>query len=812
MQHLVRDRFRVTIADAHRIGEGGMAHVYEAVDTWRGDRKVAIKVMSPGLRTPDGWDAAYRSRFRHEVRMTARVQQIDGLVRYLDSDEHPDIGPWFAMEYVRGGSLRDRVKATGALGADEAVRVLVEAAEAVERLHAHRILHRDIKPGNLLLVDGERARGVILADFGIALDGDADERLTPTGRPFGTRPYAAPEQLAGADIGPPADVYALAVVLYELATGSKPPDPAQDGTPYVHVLRLQEAAADVPGELLDVVAFGMQSSPGDRYPSPRALADAACAAIGAQLAPQPEPAQRTWTMPQPGGGSEPDEPGPWSAADVAEIGDSLRAAARRAAELIRGYGQAAAIVLALLAVAYVALTFWVLGLRATAWTIELIRDHGVLVAGGLAFVGVAIAVVRSGRRPDLTPLRSGVRRSAVAATHALRSWGGAARGRLARSSGRVRAHGVPRRALRAVPPVAAAVAGLAVLAPFAVRSVPALADTASGGWAVLRDLPPAAQVALGVLMLSLAASRSRRFAGVANRAAGRTWAGARRLPRIAAMAALLAPGMLLALPVAESAGASTVASVLAGAAVVGAVLVLRRRRPRLAVPLGGVALLATVGAGLVIAPEAVRHSAPPTPFGAPLAPFAQWPPQDEGSSRAERRKGGRTPPRDAGISGSAFARYVPRAKRRAPSRSVSDSVLAARGPQDAQAAGRPVQDAPPASATPPASGAPPAPGPIKEGEDPGPEYGAPKPVTKSPGPVVETQTTTDTRSEETACEDGVCTTTVCDNGACSTTTSGTPADGAAPGSSESSSESSTTTIVSGSSEVLICDESGCESP
>ena len=196
------------------LGEGGMATVYLA-DDLRHERKVALKVLKPELAAVVGAE-----RFLAEIKVTANLQHPH-ILPLFDSGE-VDSFLFYVMPYVEGETLRDRIDREKQLPVDEAVALASKVAGALQHAHEHSVIHRDIKPGNILLQGGEP----VVADFGIALAISAaggGERLTETGLSLGTPYYMSPEQATGDQhVGPPSDTYALAAVLYEMLTGDPP--------------------------------------------------------------------------------------------------------------------------------------------------------------------------------------------------------------------------------------------------------------------------------------------------------------------------------------------------------------------------------------------------------------------------------------------------------------------------------------------------------------------------------------------------------------------------------------------------------------
>ena len=195
------------------IGEGGMATVYLA-DDLRHERKVALKVLKPELAAVVGAE-----RFLAEIKTTANLQHPHILPLY-DSGE-ADSFLYYVMPYVRGETLGDRLDRDKQFPVDEAVRIASAVANALDYAHRHGVIHRDIKPGNIMLQDGQP----VVGDFGIALAVGAagGARLTETGLSVGTPYYMSPELATGDQgIGPATDIYALGAVLYEMLVGDPP--------------------------------------------------------------------------------------------------------------------------------------------------------------------------------------------------------------------------------------------------------------------------------------------------------------------------------------------------------------------------------------------------------------------------------------------------------------------------------------------------------------------------------------------------------------------------------------------------------------
>ncbi|HSR43575.1 MAG TPA: serine/threonine-protein kinase, partial [Longimicrobiales bacterium] len=206
----LRDRYRLR----DRIGRGGMATVYVAEDV-RHQRSVALKVLEPAVAASMGAE-----RFLTEIRTTANLQHPH-ILPLFDSGEVDGL-LYYVMPYVEGETLRERLDREGQLPVDDAVGIAGELADALDHAHRHGVVHRDLKPDNVLLHEGK----AYLTDFGIALAVERAEsggRLTETGLSIGTPHYMSPEQATGEDrVGPPSDQYSLGCLLYEMLLGEPP--------------------------------------------------------------------------------------------------------------------------------------------------------------------------------------------------------------------------------------------------------------------------------------------------------------------------------------------------------------------------------------------------------------------------------------------------------------------------------------------------------------------------------------------------------------------------------------------------------------
>jgi serine/threonine-protein kinase len=252
---VLEGRYRIV----QRIARGGMSTVYAAVDE-RLDRHVAVKVMSAALSA----DPAFSDRFSREARATAKLSHHNVVSVY---DQGEDAGHVFlVMELVEGRTLRELLREKGQLSAAQAISVMEPVLGALAAAHRAGIVHRDVKPENILLSDD----GVVkVADFGLARAVESDAAATRTGLMMGTVAYCAPEQISRGFADPRSDVYAAGIVLYELLTGTVPYEGESAMTvAYQHVHSRVPApsakAIDVPSEIDALVLRATDSDPGGR--------------------------------------------------------------------------------------------------------------------------------------------------------------------------------------------------------------------------------------------------------------------------------------------------------------------------------------------------------------------------------------------------------------------------------------------------------------------------------------------------------------------------------------------------------------------
>jgi len=260
------------------LGRGGMASVYRAYEA-KLDRYVALKVLPREFLH----DPGFSQRFRQEAQVIARLEHPNIIPIYAYDIEEAEGIPWMAMRLIAAGSLSDLLKRER-LPRARAVAILRGVADALDYAHGKGIVHRDVKPQNVLLDEAAR---VYLADFGIAKILESSGGLTASGMITGTPQYMAPEQATGLKIGPPADVYALGIMAYEMLTGRVP---FSADTPVAVLMKhVQEplplpAPEVVPEPMLRALLRAATKKPEERWPTAGAFVDALAAGLGAPTA------------------------------------------------------------------------------------------------------------------------------------------------------------------------------------------------------------------------------------------------------------------------------------------------------------------------------------------------------------------------------------------------------------------------------------------------------------------------------------------------------------------------------------------------
>ena len=259
------ERLRAALADRYRVGRelgvGGMATVYLA-DDLKHNRSVAIKVLSPDVATAVGSE-----RFFAEIETTAQLQHPH-ILPLFDSGEADGL-LFYAMPYVEGETLRDRLEREVQLPVDQALDIIRKVASALAYAHQRGVVHRDIKPANILLSSGEP----LVADFGIALavSKAGEGRITQTGLSLGTPHYMSPEQASGdRSLDPRSDIYALGAVLYEMLTGDPPFSGSSAQAVLARILTTQPTRTavhrpTVPPHVDAAIARALEKIPADRF-------------------------------------------------------------------------------------------------------------------------------------------------------------------------------------------------------------------------------------------------------------------------------------------------------------------------------------------------------------------------------------------------------------------------------------------------------------------------------------------------------------------------------------------------------------------
>ncbi len=293
---LIADRYEV----GDRLGSGGMSTVYRATDLVL-ERTVAVKILAEHLSD----DEKFIARFRREALAVAKLIHPNIVQVYdtgADGDSH-----FIVMEYVEGRSGAQLLQTRGRLGPDAAVEIGTQACAGLDYAHKQGIIHRDVKPGNLMVIGGPAGRGassfaahdpptnemtVKLTDFGIARAAE-QTRLTQVGSVVGTAAYLSPELARGEEPTPAADVYALGVVLYQLLTARLP----WEGTTLAELAMRRDSEtplppssydSSVPGTLSTVVLAALAGDPEARYSTSRGLSRALRAGLAGTTPPPPD--------------------------------------------------------------------------------------------------------------------------------------------------------------------------------------------------------------------------------------------------------------------------------------------------------------------------------------------------------------------------------------------------------------------------------------------------------------------------------------------------------------------------------------------
>ena len=265
----------------HRVdgiaGRGGMGIVYRVTDLMLG-RRVALKVMAPALAS----DPTFRARFESECRLAASIDHPHAVEVFHAGEERGVL--YVTMRYIDGTDLRAILRSKGRLETGRALRLVDHVAGALDDAHRRGLVHRDVKPGNVLVAQRDEEEHGYLTDFGLTKEHSAPRELTGTGLAIGTADYIAPEQAQGRELDGRADTYALACVLYQCLSGTVPYDRDSDlDKVWAHVHQappsLEDVRPDLPVELGRVLARAMAKDPGERPATTGLFVRAALAAV-----------------------------------------------------------------------------------------------------------------------------------------------------------------------------------------------------------------------------------------------------------------------------------------------------------------------------------------------------------------------------------------------------------------------------------------------------------------------------------------------------------------------------------------------------
>jgi serine/threonine-protein kinase len=263
---LISGRYRLIAP----LGDGGMATIWRAVDEQL-DREVAVKLLRPQFSS----DPGFAARFKLEARSAGGLSHPNIVSVYDYGTDGDDGEQYIVMELVEGRDLSGVLRERGSLSTDDAARIAIAVASALEAAHRKGIVHRDVKPGNILITDDGDVK---VTDFGIAR-AVAEASMTVTGTTLGSVHYFSPEQARGDEVTGASDVYSLAIVLYEMLTGRRPFE--ADSAAAVALKRLNEdpprpgdLGHPVPAGLEGILMRGLARDPADRFPDAGAFAEA----------------------------------------------------------------------------------------------------------------------------------------------------------------------------------------------------------------------------------------------------------------------------------------------------------------------------------------------------------------------------------------------------------------------------------------------------------------------------------------------------------------------------------------------------------
>jgi eukaryotic-like serine/threonine-protein kinase len=256
------------------LGRGATACVYRVLDP--DDVAVALKLVLDEV----AYEASFRHRFELEASIAERVVHPN-VVAVLDKGEYANV-PWLTQELITGGSMRDQLTKRGKIPLEETVRMLEEVGAGLTAVHEHGLVHRDVKPANIMLKEDGTA---CITDFGLARDTQADRKLTRPGQMLGTMHFMAPEQIEVAPVGPYTDVYSLGCVVWECLVGHTPfADRPGMGVMLAQLEDMPEHPSDanpeIPRPVGDAVMLALQKKPEERPQSATGFATLVRSAVG----------------------------------------------------------------------------------------------------------------------------------------------------------------------------------------------------------------------------------------------------------------------------------------------------------------------------------------------------------------------------------------------------------------------------------------------------------------------------------------------------------------------------------------------------
>ena len=263
-------------------GRGGMGVVYRATDVAL-DRPVALKLITGDL----AGDPDFRARFQRESRIAASIRHPNVITVFRAGEEDGLL--YIAMDYVQGTDLKELIVREGRIEPVTAAAIVAQVAAALDAAHAKALVHRDVKPANVLIADEDGRPHAYLTDFGLSKGMASESAMTKTGTFVGTLDYVAPEQVRGDRVDARTDVYSLGCVLYHCMTGTLPyPKESDVAKLYAHAHEPQPSARavvpELPAECDDVLSRAMAKDPADRFQSAGDLGRAAEAAVAGRAA------------------------------------------------------------------------------------------------------------------------------------------------------------------------------------------------------------------------------------------------------------------------------------------------------------------------------------------------------------------------------------------------------------------------------------------------------------------------------------------------------------------------------------------------